>query len=539
MIKTLLNSIYDSTFYNRGELYFDQNKIELKPTSNTNCAIGVIVEPEAIYEAHLQNINSKSINCSCNCTYFIKEQKVCDHIIGTYLKYLSTQKKSSSTTNTSLPKSLNVHNLLETVTLDELSGFVKYYAGKDRKFLTALKIHFAKNVTLVDNADKYKNILDTIIKPITLKNQRLMAADWNMFNHLCKDLVDQASDLLALGRPNDAFDIINTVITKLAYVATNFPKFVPKLAPVDKEYHDMLAKLIVGSKTDKILSLRAETFVKHLVKLSYYKAMSSSTNAYALAMSNGFVDQSELLSTIKSNIKSSSTELELIVLYGMLFTIKNEKEDAYELISQNHLPLIEKIVDELVRIGARKSALALLDVYRQKGFRSILNVKKASILLIENPVKNLKEVAALLLSCKDLRILDEIVTNHKDIKDHFVVEVEKSKDFKNFTESITYPYYLQKTFKYDELITYLTITPTFELLKQFDKYLIEHRPTMLSLLYVSAVGDYLDNHMGEASNEFITNLSYHLNSIGAQNVVKQIKNLIAEKYHHRVGLELI
>ena len=105
------------------------------------------------------------------------------------------------------------------------------------------------------------------------------------------------------------------------------------------------------------------------------------------------------------------------------------------------------------------------------------------------------------------------------------------------TKSITFPYFLHKIGKTDDLLEYLTATKNFELLKNFDTDINRVRPLPLALLYTNMVDEYLKNHIGENSVLFINQLVQHLEKIKAKDAVKHIKHLIKESYGHRSGFQ--
>jgi hypothetical protein len=90
---------------------------------------------------------------------------------------------------------------------------------------------------------------------------------------------------------------------------------------------------------------------------------------------------------------------------------------------------------------------------------------------------------------------------------------------------------------YDDLLGYISKKNDLSLIKNFDKDLQKFRPVPLAILYTGLVDDYLKEHLGESSNQYISTLFNHLYDIKAKESIDQIKKLIKTEYGHRQGLE--
>jgi hypothetical protein len=486
---------------------------------------------DEMLEVEISKPFTKKFSSTCSCIVH-SNNGYCQHTIAALL-YLKNQNDKSQIRK---PKSvkLKLSELLSEVPHDELVKFIRSYAGKDRKLNIALKVHFAKYADLENNAEKYKAILDSVIKPVTAKNQKLPQSEWITFKRICADLLDQTEDLVVMNGADEAVDIIHAVINKLAYIQNAFGKNTLELLNIQKSYHIVLHDLITDLTSINLIEKIKEVLIK-LLETSYYSCSIPQYHAGELIYKHKFLPDQALTDILLQRIKTSTNDTEIFLLHSLKFRINKSNPD-FSSIPPNQMIYLEKIVDDLILNKEINLSLQLLYFYHNTKARNPLTLKLSKILIDHGDTSNLHELTELFLSTKDLRIIDYINSYHKELMDNFIKFIQNSPNYSQFTESLSFPYFIAKTKQYDNLLEYLNVNKSFELLKLFDKEINEIRPVPLALLYTSMVDSYLKEHLGEASNMFIEHLIQHLTQIKAKQAIKHIKHLINDHYSHRFGL---
>ncbi|HMP29861.1 MAG TPA: hypothetical protein PKD85_09680 [Saprospiraceae bacterium] len=490
-----------------------------------------VLDEGTIFDVELNKPFTKKFASTCTCDFHTINGH-CSHTLSALMQI----NKEQEAKNIDRPKAnkLKLSELLGEVPHDELVKFIRSYASKDRKLNIALKVHFAKYADLENNAEKYKAILDSVIRPVTTKNQKLPQSEWITFKAICVDLLDQTEDLIVMNGADEAVDIISAVIKKLAYIQNAFGKNTLELINILKSYHLVLNDLITDVTSVKLLDKIKDVLI-NLMDTSFYSCSVPQYHAGELIFKNKFLSTEALHNIIVNKIKSSSNDTEIHLLYSLKFRLDKTNTD-FASIPSAHLVYLEKIVDDLIIHKENQLALQLLYHYHNTKVRNPLTIKLAKILIEHSENTKLEELTELFISTKDLRIVEYVQNYHKEIIESFIKSVENSSNFNQFSESITFPYFLAKTKQYDKLLEHLTLNKSFELLKNFDKEINDIRPIPLALLYTSMVDHYLKEHIGEASNLFIDQLINHLTQIKAKNAIKHIKHLINDHYSNRFGL---
>jgi hypothetical protein len=426
---------------------------------------------------------------------------------------------------------LSLANILESVPNNELVNFIKNYAAKDRKLNVALKAHFSKYISVEDNIEKYRIILDSIIRPVQTKDQKLPYSDWTAFRAISRDMLDQAKDLVAIGEYENAFYILSSLITKISYLHHSYQKQGLEVTELStdfhREMHNLLSEPIAPLLKDKIIS-----YLNKLLTTSYYQIVIDLYNAPELMIKFAQKDKNNVLDLLKDKVKSSVVDNELIICYSIIIRMTKD----FRIIEGIHITLVDRVVNSILLNHEQNIALEMLYYFAAKSHRSPHNVKIVKLLMEDNGLGKVEEVAELFINSKDLKVVDYLVTHHKDLIDSFVKYIGAHNKLSEIKQSLVYPYYLQKVSAFDELLSFLTVKTDLALIKNFDKDLQKYRPIPLALLYTSLVDDYLKMHLGEVSNDFIKSVFEHLYSVKAKESIQHLQKLIKNEYGHRQGL---
>lgn len=528
-ISQSLDVIFSPDVYAAGEALYE-NKAVLEISKSEGEVYDVFVKDGLLYEVELQKPFTAHQKFKCECPNF-QGDKACKHIVAALMGYRDI-KKPDKAKKSGKPKTLNINALLHQVEANELTAFVKTYASKDKKFGNALKIHFARKVELENNSDKYRMILDGLVKPVTgtdhKKNSR---TDIKVFSQVIDDFLAQAEDALVLHDYVEVFYILKAAIVKASYVIKHFGEKCP--ISFYKNYqslHKSLFKLL-ESKPAPHLMEEIKEFIIATLDLSYYEVITPRYNLIAAGLEFKILSLEVAEAIIDHRLSVSKDETEIPILYSLkiiyyspLFVIDSKHSVHTSRITQL---LIDSKHDDLAFTFLQENIAKKADPDLIRQFSNLLLDKEG-----ENAYK---DIAGFYLSHKDLRLFDLAEKRGKDQVEIMVEAIRKHKDFEAFTATIHYPYFLARTGDFDTLLTYLNDKPSLELLMRFDKMLYEHRPNLVTVMYENLIHEYLNQHVGDQSVVFVNNIYGHLYKIGATRLVKRLQDMVTEEFKYRVG----
>jgi hypothetical protein len=541
--KYIFENDFDDGLLLSGESLYDKNRVkDIKKLENGLYVL--LVKDENLHETEFLKPFTKKQKVTCDCSEFVKNGK-CSHIVAglfalrSRLQSEEENKINKRKQNIQKPKNnkLNTSTILENITEEELKNFVGAFSSKNPKFSTALKVTFARKIDLEDNYSKYKQLLDSIIKPVTTRDKSVSANEIKMLISVVKDLSEQFYDCLALEQFLEGFLIVENVINKVEYTKYHYEQAEKELNQYSKLFHSHIVSLL---KADIAPELRKSIFefLINLSKLSYYSYNDARLNAIFIIFNNyknEYEDNDMLSSIVAEKLASSFTKWEnkpVLFTLQQLLSYKEEKKAIS--ISGNNAKFSIEIIDNLIKLDAIKEAELLVNNLIQKDTTNKnLYYKLLELLILKEDYKEfINQASSIFIKFKDFRIIDSIQKS--------MSESQKAKAFKLITKNLKESKESQFKAKYflkikdkASLIKLVIDEKDFRLIMSYDKYLINDYFEELNKTYLIATSQYLDTHIGTHSSVFITELSQHLHKIGGDKILKNINKLILENYSHR------
>lgn len=526
--------LYPNDLFLKGEELFEKNAVV--ETSNVDKGLfNFTIKDGTDIEVEWLKPLTRFQKATCSCSFF-KENKVCKHIIAALISYKDSIKYEISKKNEkeiiSRHSSLNINNILEGISKEEIKNFIKAYSKNDRKFFTALKVQFARRVNLADNEKKYKSLLDSIIKPIATDINIYRISDVKALLNITEDFYNQAQDSLALTEYGEAFHLCKVTLSKLCYVYQYTIHCIGELEQQISNNHILIRQLLQESESHE-LSEGIIEYLLELVQVSYYPFLNLNENAITLLsdLNKLPVDIFDIIKLQIKRKKEKENEVVMLLALEVLLKYKSKQETK---IDSKYQSLVSKISTQFYDKKMIAECIAFSKNYLELGGDNLINYLKS---LKENKTKNfIGEMARLFTEYQNLSIVDFALSNlsTKEINE-FREQVLKS--FKKKKINVNkYYYFLAKTNQLEMLMAELSDKKDFRMLMQYDHYFIESLQENLASLYETMMEDYLNNHIGTHSQVFISEIFDHLNKIKATKVSKKLGLLIDMKFSHRVGL---
>lgn len=530
-----IDLLFDPGLYLQGEKLFNEGGvIEINKTDVG--LYSVFVSDGQIREVELKNPLTKSQKAVCECDQF-KIDKACIHVVAAYLA-LKQLKSRSFEKKPTRPKSLNINALLEVITDEELKSFVKNYSISDKKFSTMLKVNFARKLELENNYDKYRNILDSVLRPITKAERSVSVNEVKMLINVVKDLVEQAKDAFALNQYVEVMHICTACILKCSYSLTHYNQKTSDLKHLLIELHQLLFALYKAPAAIDLKEGLVE-FFKSSLNLSYFQLNSEKYNALEFLVFNNIFSHEESIFEIEKRLKDQPSPGDIVILYSIRFRILEGEDFEKALkIESIHSKYTEAIIDDVINCGDAKTGVKLLDYFVNSDAKNTrLSLKNAQVRYKLTGKKALKEIASIFIDSKNLDILEYVKNANEEEFMELAKLVRKHPKFESLQNSIYFPYFLAKIGAWDDLIAFLNANNDIQIVRQFDKQLYANRQLMTIILYEESLENYLNTHIGDMSIQYLNELYYHLKSFNAITLIQKISKLLKTKFNHRSGIE--
>jgi hypothetical protein len=483
---------------------------------------------------------TKLQKATCECEFF-KTGNMCRHSVAALLAYKAEffkEKVEKVFDAEQAPKKsnvLNINAILNNLSKEDLKGFIKSYSGSDKKFAIAFKVHFARKVDLNDNELKYKSILDSILKPVTLGKNQYKASDIRSLINIVEEFHGQVDDAISLDELREAFILTKVSLNKLAYGYANgnyYPLELEKLIIENlSKLRDILLELDVNELRDDVF-----TFLLEMGRLSFTPFINSKENVFDILIAEGkkLDDLEEVLNTQLRKSDRSDEEIIIILSLKIRLLIKQGKPP---LLDKSNLRYLDKIGEYLLK---SKFDQELVLFQKESNYRSKdLALYYLQALTNLGSKKMINEAVELFIDLNDLRIIDFIKSrfDSKSVEDF--VSLTNKKKTKLDQNPIFYMNFLVKSEQFKELLDYIASKYDLNFLIQHSQVLAKELPDDTSDLYETLVENYLNIHIGESSHKYIQDLFSHLNKLRLLKIINRLGLMIEMKFPDRQGLEKI
>jgi hypothetical protein len=524
--------LYPSDLFLKGEELFERKAV----VDITNVEKGLynfIIKDGSNIEVEWLKPMTRYQKATCSCNFF-KDNKVCKHIIAALLAYKDTLViKPQETLISEKHATLNINNVLNGVSKEELKNFIKTYARTDKKFSTALKVQFARKVNLRDNEKKYKSLLDSVIRPISNDKTHIKISDAKSLLNIVDDFYNQAQDSMAIGEFGEAFYLCKVSLTKLCYVYHYTDFLRTELENEINKNHSLLSLLLAESKSHE-LSETIIGFIVELINYSYYPFIDIDDNGIIILKKYNKLPM-DLQETVKTQLnRKKEFESQITYLLSIDIIVKHSHKESL-LLPLKYQSYINKVAMLLLDKGKYMECINFCNGYLSDGGDIVLIYLKA--LMASKSKKLISEMAHWFVASQNLSIVDyaiNVLSAEEQLKFREGVNrlYKKSK-----MDDPRYYYFLGRTNQLAVLLKMLSDKKDLRMLMTYDHYLVPVMEHDLGTLYEGLLEAYLTQHIGNHSQIFIAEIFDHLNKIKAMKITKRLGLMIDMKFSHRMSLE--
>ncbi len=539
----LIELIYDDELVQQGEILFESQAVSDISVLESNLYV-CQVKDGLSYEVEIFGPFLKKQKLSCECSFF-KSNRICKHVIAALLKIRQDikdkEKTKESKIDTPLKKqklaTLNINQILDEIAHEDLKAFVKTYAKTDKKFSTQLKVSFARKIDLSNNQDKYKNILNTIIRPYTGLQTKSNASELRAIIHVLEDFADQINDCIALGQYREAFNIYESAFAKLEYVRHYHQYQVDLMLKLSHTYHQVIVDFL-SEKLPPELQSEFITFLLDLVSRSYYHFDDININIINLLTKVSKSKDTEKLKPIISDLIAKKKSDEQIILLALYLKLEGKYGKNQKVFLEPYKANLLDIVDRLLSINQETIALSILENSQnpQRFEKDIANRLIFLYVRFDNKDKLTKTAYQAYLYTGDLKYIDIIKRELEDMQyNEALVNIEN-----DLRDKKADPLFLIRLYKREErwveLLNFFTDLNDMELLMQHDLSIYKAERSGLISVYQGMISEYLETHLGDIAFEYIETLKNHFKHQSMDGMLPPIQRMFKEKFPQRPRL---
>lgn len=540
----LIELIYDDEVVAQGEaLYLSAAVLKLSKSPN-NLFVARVLDGKT-YEVEVMSPFAKKQTTSCDCEAYQKN-KICKHILAVLFK-IREEKKLKIEEKVSIQDkiknknltSLNINQILEEIDTDDLILFVKNHAKTDRKFSTQLKVNFARKIEVSDNAEKYKTILNSMVRANTGVTKS-SATEIKAILNVLDDFADQINDCLALKQFREAFNIYEAAFAKLAYIKHYYTFHSDYTLTLDKRYHTLISDF-ASEKLPPTLRDEIIKFLLDLAQRSYYDISDINFNIYAFLQENFKKQFLPDLSKVVSELIPSKSGKEKLILTALYIRVNGKfgsSEKDFLKPFENH---ILEIIDLLINSQQEIIALKVLNTYfKKEKYNKEINNR---LIFLFIRLKQRDELIAILettyMQSGEIKYLD-ILNKEQEIEAYnasitrMITEIKKRGLDAQLLLRI-----FKKNEDWESALEYMFELRSIEQLMIYDQYIFKINRKELIELYKMLIIEYLEEHIGDTSYIYLQKLIYHFRIKGMEAMIKPIFEILKLKFAHRVQLLIV
>lgn len=428
---------------------------------------------------------------------------------------------------------LKIREILDDINTIDIKAFILQYSKKNKDFEIAFKSHFLSRINLGDQGLKYKKILEEIIKPKTIRNNKIGATTKRTITIILEDLSTQMNDCLSTESYTEAYYLIKECLEKISYLQNRYG--IKDLA-IEKCRLRFLSGLELILRKDLAPAFRGklEKELSALIKKSYYTPKAINLISL-LNASNVFIesDRAEIISDLKSKINHDN----------YLNIVKT--------ILELSCPFVELAKETLLNFDHKKIFEALVDLINEGKFQWVE-------FYLENEKLAFKHNKAI-LSATLSNAKEDYEGLSKNLK---TINVEETDIFLlgNLLDSLN-PIYLKKQLpkikkwvsqlpfhkkvglyakgtRYKELVKILKEKNELEWIKIYDTQLIENDMSAeVEDLYLTLTGDYVENHIGTKAQDFLIKLKLHFTTTHQVELLQKLRKHLKSNFSHRESIQ--
>ena len=495
------------------------------------------------HEVEIMLKSDKLNSHTCDCHTF-KAHRICPHIIASYLwirdqvehtlavrKEEEKRKEARRRRRLMSKQGTTVSSILDQANKDDIRAFLLAYARKDKKLSTAIKVHFLSKAGGTSR-ENISAILDSIAPPVTTADKKMHNSSWLLLNRSMEEFSNQTGDFISLLSHREAANIIVESLFKLYYLVSKYPDKIDKILHFVHRFTELTEDLFNGIEApmekDQIKAMFLE-----ISERSYFNTANNIDFIHVL-LSQKLLDKDEIARLLEICDSLESEENKQIVhakSLGLRLRAASNTltEDALQSIPKKYMnSIILEIIDEedfdclelVIRILEESEPLKYYGNYKLLLLQSKNKIKQYKALALElykvtEEYNYYRKYASVSTDEELKKVPKKLLILLESMSDRAKLEFWK---FQNNT---------------NEIIDVLDTTDDIELHFEYAKIPGEEYNNKLFPIYVRHIDNYLENFIGSGKENFLRQMSQHLELNKSRKFKRELINHIKSRFGHR------
>lgn len=395
-----------------------------------------------------------------------------------------------------------------------------------------------------NNESVYKSILDSIIGPIRIKDQKIGGAELRSFEYVSNELIQQYEDAVSLQQYTEGFFILKAILNKGCYIHHNSKKESEKIMQLIIQIHTFLDELFYCPIAPE-LRQKLYGFALELAQKSYYKILDNSLNIFEILYTHKKEDEEFKLVSEAAYTKKEQLNLDItssVFLDGFLLRIdfSDNKYDsakflAYPLEYQN------KVIDLLIHLKAFDPAIKVLEDIIETNSNVSRFIKEKLIYAygLSNKTKlHTDAIYSYFVQYKNPKYLKQLQDKMGDkwdtIKKKYLKRISQIEDTKQ--RDYLKAKLLYETGDHDNLIEVFESPIEIDTAMAIDREIIKMYPERVIDSYFKKSCDILENYVGQSASNKIRALLIHIENVSDYKLRAKLFSQIKNHFVHRPQL---
>jgi len=507
---------------------------------------------EDTYEIQIKSSETTISKTNCTCAIYEKE-KACQHVFACFYelrkqieidKKAKLEKQKSKTKRPYKKGGIRISDFITNLSETELKEFVRNYASNDKKFSASLKARFARKMINQNNESVYKSILDSIIGPIRIKDQKIGSAELRSFEYVTQELIQQYEDAVSLQQYTEGFFILKAILNKGCYIHHNSKKESEKIMQLIIQIHTFLDELFYCPLAPELRE-KLYGFSLELAQKSYYKILDNTLNIFEVLYTHKKEDKEYRLINEAAKVKREQLHLDInssVFLDGFLIRMDwNDKAYNSEAFLKYPLEYQNKVIDLLINLKAIGPAIQVLEDIIQEN-RNVSRFVKEKLIYtygLSDKTKSYSDaILKYFINYKNPKYLKVIQTKlgkkWPKTKKEYLKEIAKLEDQKD--KDFLKAKLLYETEDHDSLIEIFEAITDLDTAMAVDREIIKMFPDRVIESYFKKSCHVLENYVGSAAAGKIRSLLNHIENVTDRKLRAKLFQQIKNHYVHRPQL---
>lgn len=523
----------------------------MKSTKLSTSKFSFEVDDDKVHQVEIQASSENIKKYQCSCDSFKTDQE-CSHVFACFYSLRKLIESAAEDEKKAIRKmpakrsrtSLRISEFLSLISERELKDFVQNYGAKDKRFSAALKSRFARKMILNNNEGVYKNILDSIIGPMRLKDQKVGSAELRNFEYVTNELISQYEDAVSLQQYTEGYYILKAILSKGCYIHHNSKKPSAKIIDLITQMHSFLDEILFCELAPELREKIFE-FSTELAERSYYRILDNRLNIFEILLAHAKA-KNELKIIVDTAIakteqihldETSETYLEAFIIR----THWNKDQSIIEAFYTKSLEHKSKIIDMLINLEVYLPAAEMLEKLILENARTsrFLKEKLIHVYFMSEDEKALARTVFSFFedynNPKYLRKLkDKLDKKWDKVKKSYVKKLES--EFEDDKSNILKANFYYETDDQDELIEVFEKLTDLDTAKKLDAEIIQEYPDRVIEAYFTMSSNVLESFVGLNAATQIKQLLNHIENVSDRKKRELLWTKIKKAFEHRPQL---